>query len=1117
MSGTLGTPFAVRSVGIACAYFVLGKLGLALALPPGFVSAIWPAAGMAFAVTALWGGRQTCLGLFLGSMLTNATVGGHFNLDSVACLIAAGSTLQAVLGGMWLMHVVPSLNLDGPHRIIRFTLVGMGSSLIAATIGNLTLYLHGFIVAAQIPQSFLTWWLGDAFGVQIFTPLTLLVLAPNVSWKNRRLTVGLPLLLAFLLFSLGYSFVRDAEERQLMRSFSATIEPVEMEMASLNHIYVQAMGQLAAGYNLRRELPGPEFQKLAAGLQTALPALRGIVWVPLPAQSAGADKAVPGDALLKDTPLATVAQGALDSHSVRTTRLQPQSPPSAGPGGILLVAPVQSPTGRGVITGMLDLGVIDQELARIPGIAWELREVLADGERLVWQSRQLAIPAFATHTAIDRQGVYSQRRVVLADREWQFRFYLPHAKLVGETGNTSLLVIILALFACSILASFSLVTSGNRERVESEVREKTAALSAEIAERKRQEVALEQARAVAESATLAKSQFLAAMSHEIRTPMNAILGMHALLLRTSLTTKQEDYAKKSESSARSLLSLLNDILDFSKVEAGKMTLDPSPFAIDTLLGELATILNAYAADKHLQLQFELAPDTPKVVLVDGLRLKQVLVNLGGNAIKFTQAGSVLVRVKPVWQRGGRARLSFSVQDTGIGIALEHQQHIFDGFTQAEASTSRRFGGTGLGLAISKKLVELMGGRLELQSQAGVGSTFGFAIDCPVLAPPGWRADVATGLQQAGAQPVLRLAGMRLLVVEDNPVNQQIAEELLASEGAHITLAGNGQLGVEAVAAAQPQFDAVLMDVQMPVMDGYAATQAIRTELGLLDLPIIAMTANAMASDIQASQAAGMTRHISKPFELTTLVNTLLELSPFVPRAHTVPMPQRPAPMALDPAQASALALGHLDVPAALQRFGGNVQAYLRALRTFAAQTPALRQTIGFPATAGHTAEALRACHTIKGLAATLGADALSRLAAALESGLQASAAVEASLLRRFDAEMEVVLMQMNSLLAGVPALATIALVAPDGGPPSPEQMEKLYESLLRLHTQLAKGDMDALELHSQLTQEFAGLLGEHSAPLEAAMANLDFELAQAECQQLLLQARASGQSPVVSV
>ena len=540
-----------------------------------------------------------------------------------------------------------------------------------------------------------------------------------------------------------------------------------------------------------------------------------------------------------------------------------------------------------------------------------------------------------------------------------------------------------------------------------------------VREREASRHALEAAKNTAEQASLAKGQFLATMSHELRTPMNAILGILQLLQSTELDEQQRSYASKTEGAARSLLGLLNEILDFSKIEAGKMTLDPRPFRLDRLLRDLSVILSAYVGGKGIDVLFDVDPTVPRALVGDDMRLSQILINLGGNAIKFTEHGEVVVGVRLLECTPHDVVLEFAVRDSGIGIAPENQSHIFNGFSQAEASTTRRFGGTGLGLAISQRLVSLMDGELKVRSALGQGSTFSFSarlqLDQPdvTAALPdhpasslrtlviddnevartlltgmttrlGWPTDMAGGgalavrmVNQAltasrpyqvvfvdwempemdgwdasnriralvgdrcliimvsacgtemlarrsvderatidgflvkpvtasmlhdavvdaqaarakarvGGNPApvkaaidkpKRLLGMRLLVVEDNKINQLVAKGLLGQEGAAVTLADNGQLGVDALRGDAGMFDAVLMDVQMPVMDGYVAARTVRTELGLTTLPIIAMTANAMASDREACLAAGMNDHVGKPFEIDHLVATLRRFVP----------------------------------------------------------------------------------------------------------------------------------------------------------------------------------------------------------------------------------------------
>lgn len=391
----------------------------------------------------------------------------------------------------------------------------------------------------------------------------------------------------------------------------------------------------------------------------------------------------------------------------------------------------------------------------------------------------------------------------------------------------------------------------------------------------RQSEAMRQA---AEQLAQAKSEFLAKMSHEIRTPLNGVIATADLLATTEMTAEQRDLLNTLTLSAKTLLELINDILDFSKIEAGKMVLETLPLSPAVLAEEVVSIMGPAARRKGLTLRTELEAELPTRVLGDPYRLRQILLNFVGNAIKFTEQGEIVVRVRRVESQTPvqtHAWLRFEVQDTGIGVPPDKQTNIFDSFTQADNSTTRQYGGTGLGLAICKRLVELMGGRIGVISQPGAGSCFWFEVSLPIVG--GNDADASE--TSTSAQESVSLEGLQVLLVEDNSVNQKVAVRMLQKLGCEVTVAENGQQALERL--ARDSFDVVLMDMQMPVMDGLTATRLLRArEQGAGKRQVvIALTANAMQSDRERCFEAGMDDYLSKPLTLEALRAVLMRWAP----------------------------------------------------------------------------------------------------------------------------------------------------------------------------------------------------------------------------------------------
>ena len=888
----------IRIVVAALAYFLMARLGATLAIPPDYAAAVWPAAGIALGAFLLLPRIEAWLGVAAGAVLANLyTTTATFSdlaLLSVTSGLAmgAGATVQGAFGA-WLYRTYLSTDgrWDEIHHLFRFcAIVVVLGSVVSTTVGNLTLFVNGFIVTDRLLFNWITWWAGDAIGTLLVAPVLLVLVAPVAVYSvSRKLKAMIPLVVilaaVLALFHKSVSFHRDQIINDLRSSADQLAQTVEARLT----ISENKLLSYAALFSASEFVSPEEFAQFSERVMVSDDAFFGVGWTePLDQEGRLRWEAFYHERGREDFTLTELTpDGKLVPAPVRDSYhpvlyIYPFGPNrkafglnlSANPQRKAALMQAESEK-RPVSTAPI---ILAQEAGRkraiilyMPVFDLENEEALLGfasgvlkvqgilGES-VFQSRRVGLK-FNLYdvTGGTRLPIYEEGESVHASlpmfaydesfgtRQYRLEIFPADNFSYGRNDWTSYVILSGGFVIATLFLVFVLTTTGQIETVQRQVALRTRELSDAVSR--------------ANAANDAKSAFLANMSHELRTPLNAINGFLKLVLDTSLTPTQKDYLLKADLASVTLLGLINQTLNYARTESGNMELEVSEVRMRRVVRKMEALFGHVADESGLEFDITLSRDVPDVLIGDELRIEQIVLNLLSNAFKFTREGSIHLTVS---YNSAEEKLQVRLQDTGVGIPADKMQHIFAAFGQADASISRRYGGTGLGLSISRRMAQMMGGDILVRSTEGEGSEF-FVF---MYLKEGEEAPQQSINPALGDSP---LAGKCALIVEDVQVNQLIVQEFMHKYGVSSVIAENGQVALELMSKS-PAVDFILMDVQMPVMDGYTATREIRKLLP--DIPIIGMTANAMDDDKKACLEAGMNDHIAKPIDPDTLLQRI---------------------------------------------------------------------------------------------------------------------------------------------------------------------------------------------------------------------------------------------------
>ena len=923
---------------VMAGYLLFGTISMLAAIPPGYATAVWPAAGVAL-LAALLLGAPAYLGIFIGASLLNLGISANYSEAEPSILMSstmgAFAVLQAFVGRFLIRAIIPrSINFNRASAVAKFILLGgIISPLFNATISNIFLWTQGIISDADFFKNWVSWYMGDAIGIIFIVPWLLVFLPKTLSAKVSKARFVLYSLISVTLCSalLGY-LVTNTEKQKHNIEFGVNANVLERSLTGQLARVSDILQAIAGFVRIQEQVTPAEFRTFVTELLKRNPAIHGLSWnerlsntelaafeltmqkqysafdpdihFAIKSLAAASQDGANGIHVVVSyiEPLATNVEAlGLDVYSNasrrealnaawRTDSLYPTVPINLVQGdyaepGVLLFLPagqISESEHGGYATGelkaqsmiatafegaLLEHGavlVFDPDVTE--GNATLFRNNIGEKEADAVISQWAAIRDGVEQQITEKYPLFEKRIIQVGARQWVL-LQLSESQFLHQPWGVHLLLAGTVLFA-GLLGWFIIIVAGHTDEIEFQVERRTLDLTEANSRLRESEKAQAEAVKEAQRSNRAKSEFLANMSHEIRTPLNAILGLSRLGLAQNPPARFGDKFSKISHSGELLLAIINDILDFSKIEAQKLQLEHRVFSLKDIISQLRDLFAEQAKAKGIGLNFRFEGKLTPWMLGDSLRLRQVLVNLLSNAVKFTRHGSVTMKCRAEKISESASELIITVEDTGIGMSASQLSVVFDAFTQADSSTSRKYGGTGLGMAISHRLVTAMEGKIEVSSEENQGTCF--TVSLPFGIPS--EQDVAQYREQSKSATAKGQAvtSGHILVVEDNQINQEVVGEQLRQIGLQVSYADNGALAVSAV--RENTYDLILMDIQMPVMDGYEATRHIR-DAGITT-PIVALTAAAMVEDMRKAKACGMNDHLSKPFRQEEMIRVL---------------------------------------------------------------------------------------------------------------------------------------------------------------------------------------------------------------------------------------------------